>query len=177
MEASEIEQVSSTKEELNAILKRLTQLENKDKSEETDAIMRESYSWRLNLLIHGVNESSVGNNSVWETRKVTKTLLDQCITDGLKLDPASLPFIDFRRLPRKPVIKNGKKMTRPIIVKLGSAFDKKRNTMLIVITMIPTTGLSTSQTICQKPFIYKKRNSCQLSRKQDVWVNRPNGLL
>ena len=70
-----------TKEELNAVLKRLAQLEEKTKTEEKNAIMRESYSKRLNLLIHGVNESS----DVWETREATKTLLDQSISDGLKL--------------------------------------------------------------------------------------------
>ena len=47
-----------TKEELNTVLKRLAQLEEKAKTEEKDAIMRELYSKRLNLLIHGVNESS-----------------------------------------------------------------------------------------------------------------------
>ena len=73
--------------------------------------MRELYSKRLNLFtrIHGVNESSNGNNSVWETREVTKTLLYQFISDGLKLDSAPLSFADFHRLPQKPVIKNGKR--------------------------------------------------------------------
>ena len=111
-----------TKEELNAVLKKLAQLEEKAKTEEKDTIMRESHSKRLNLLIHDVNESS----DVWETREATTTLLDQFISDGLKLNPTSLFFVDFHRLPQKPVFKNGKKTTRPIIVKFGSVFDKKR---------------------------------------------------
>ena len=47
------------------------------------------------------------------------------MSDGLKLDPASINISDIHRLPQHSIYKNGKKITRPIIVKPSSVFDKQ----------------------------------------------------
>ena len=47
------------------------------------------------------------------------------MSDGLKLDPASINISDTHRLPQHPIYKNGKKITRPVIIKLPSVFEKQ----------------------------------------------------
>ena len=80
--------------------------------------MRESYSKRLNILIHGLDESK----EAWETTAQTKTVLTKFFTEGLEID---LNYIDCHRLPQRPIFKEGQKVTRPIILKLANAFDKR----------------------------------------------------
>ena len=60
----------------------------------------------------------------WETRNQTKTVYDSFLSEALDLNPSDIPIADIHRLPQKPIFKVGKKMTRPIIVKLTNALDK-----------------------------------------------------
>jgi len=46
-----------------------------------EAVMQECCNKRLNLLVHGIEDSP------WETREQTKDKLNQFFIDGLKLDP------------------------------------------------------------------------------------------
>ena len=48
------------------------------------------------------------------------------MTEVLKIqDPSAVDLVDIHRLFQHPVYKNGKKISRPIIVKLDSAFSKR----------------------------------------------------
>ena len=82
--------------------------------------MRELYSKRLNILIHGLNESK----EAWETTQ-TKTVITNFFTEGLEIDLNSLSLVDCHRLPQRPIFKQRQKVTRPIIFKLANAFDKR----------------------------------------------------
>ena len=46
------------------------------------------------------------------------------MTQGLKLNMKQINIIDIYRLPQRPIFNRGTRGTRPIIVKLGSVFDK-----------------------------------------------------
>ena len=83
--------------------------------------MRELYSKRLNILIHGFNESKEARETI--TQK--KTVLAKFFTEGLGIDLNSIPLVDCHRLPQRPILKQGQKVTRPIILKLANAFDKR----------------------------------------------------
>ena len=84
-------------------------------------LQRESYSKRLNPLIHGLDE--VGP-SVWETKTQTLDIFDKFMTDGLGLDPKPISLVDIYRLPRRHIVEQGSNITRPIIIKLATAMDK-----------------------------------------------------
>ena len=47
------------------------------------------------------------------------------MSDGLILDPASINISDIYRLPQHPIYKNGKKITRLVIIKLSRGLDKQ----------------------------------------------------
>ena len=84
--------------------------------------MCDLYSKRLNILIHGLNKPK----EAWETTTQTKTVLTNFFTEGLEIDLNSLSLIDFHiYLPQRPIFKQGQKVTRPIILKLVNAFDKR----------------------------------------------------
>ena len=83
--------------------------------------MRELYSKRLNILIHGLDESK----EAWESTAQTKTVLTKFFTEGLEIDLNSLSLVDCHRLPQRPIFKEVQKVTRPIILKLANAFDKR----------------------------------------------------
>lgn len=111
-----------TDNNLPLILERIKTLENVIQTNENDQIMRESYDKRLNLLIHGVKES-VGP---WELKEKTKEILSNFMRDGLRIDPESISLIDYHRLPQRPIFRANKKVTRPIIIKVATVFDKQR---------------------------------------------------
>ena len=61
----------------------------------------EAYSKRLNVLIHGIVEDQ---ENPWENRDTTVKLLNNFLTDGLKIDdPDELPLVDIHRLPQRPL--------------------------------------------------------------------------
>ena len=90
---------------------------------EKTAIMQESYSKRLNVLIHGIKEDE-GN--AWEKREATVQKFKTSLNDGLNINPNDIELVDIHRLPQYPIKKNGKTMHRPIIVKLINTQDKNR---------------------------------------------------
>ena len=92
----------------------------KDQQEQT--ALHESYSKRQNILIHGIEEED--KKSVWENRDITIQKLKTFMKDGLEMDFDKVPIVDFHRLPQQPLCKLGKRITRPIIVKLAYMEDK-----------------------------------------------------
>jgi len=81
-------------------------------------IMRESYNKRLNILVHGIDENSDGN---FETKTETKKIFDEFLKEALNINPKSIGVVDLHRLPQHRVTRHGRKVTRPIIIKLQSA--------------------------------------------------------
>ena len=92
----------------------------KDQQEQT-ALQNESYSKCQNILIHGIEEDE---KSVWENRDITIQKLKIFMKDGLEMDFDKVPIVDFHRIPQQPLFKLGKRITRPIIVKLAYMEDK-----------------------------------------------------
>ena len=83
--------------------------------------MQESYDKRLNLLIHGIEESDA-----WETLEKTKKLIHNFMKDGLLIiDPSMISLADFHRLPQQPIFRNNCKVHRSNIIKLTNSTDKK----------------------------------------------------
>ena len=88
-------------------------------SSSTDAIMKESYSKRLNILIHGLAEEE---STVWKKRETT---LQKFIEISERWS-ANRTRTAFYRLPQRPVLRNGQRACRSIIVKLTTAIDKAK---------------------------------------------------
>ena len=108
--------------DLDEAFQRLFLLEDLEKERTEQALMQESYDKRFNVLFHGLDEEV---NSVWETRIETLEILHQFMRDGLNItDPSNIALADFHRLPQQPVMKDGVKVNRPIIIKLTNAADK-----------------------------------------------------
>ena len=83
--------------------------------------MQESYDKRLNLFIHGIEESDA-----WETLEKTKKLIYNFMKDGLLIDDLlTICLADYHRLPQEPIFKNNHKVYRPIIDKLTNLTHKK----------------------------------------------------
>ena len=95
----------------NDLAERIIALENFVENEHKELRMRESYSKRLNLLIHGLEETESG---VWETMAQTQEIYDNFMKQGLKLDPTTIPLVDIHRLPQQLVLRHGIKVHRPI---------------------------------------------------------------
>ena len=99
---------------------RIATLEFEKKAKQLE-LQRESYSKRLNLLIHGLDE--VGS-SVWETKAQALDIFNKFMNDGLVLDPKSISLVDIHRLPQRPIVKQGSNIIRSIVIKLATAMDK-----------------------------------------------------
>ena len=100
---------------------RLQNIEQQQITQKTEDIMQESYDKRLNLLIHGIEESDA-----WETLEKTKKLLHNFMKDDLLIDDPSTIFLaDYHRLPQQPIFRNNRKVHRPIIIKLTNSTDKR----------------------------------------------------
>ena len=82
--------------------------------------MRESYSKRLNLLIHGLEERKIEI----ETKQQTKSIFKTFLTETFELEINAVNIVDLHRLPQHPIKKNGLRINRPIIVKVLTTFDK-----------------------------------------------------
>ena len=111
---------TSTFDEMKA---RVAHLEELAENARKEALQYESYSKRLNLLIHGLDETT---NTVWESKAETSATFNSFLKEGLDLDPNSITLVDAHRLPQRPIIKHGRRITRPIIIKLANAIDKKK---------------------------------------------------
>ena len=99
--------------------------ENFKKDQEASAVMKESYEKRLNILIHGVQESPVNKR---ERPDETLARVYNFMKAGLKIkDQTDITLADCHRLPKSPMFNNRKeKLTGPIIIELVNAMDKRR---------------------------------------------------
>ena len=102
-------------EDYDKLLKKIDKLEK-------EALMRESYSKRLNLLIHGLKEKESTEN---ETKLETCEIFNDFLLNGLQVDPTKIQLVDIHRLPQHPVSRSGKRVTQSIIIKLANAMDKQ----------------------------------------------------
>ena len=65
-------------------------------------LQNEAYSKRLNVLIHGIVEDQ---ENPWENRDTTVKLLNNFLTDGLKIDdPDELPLVGHTLITAKTVV-------------------------------------------------------------------------
>ena len=109
---------TSTFDEMKA---RVAYLEELAENAQKEALQHEAYSKRLNLLIHGIDETT---NTVWESKAETLATFNSFLKEGL--DPDSITLVDAHRLPQRPIVKHGRRITRPIIIKLANALDKNK---------------------------------------------------
>ena len=65
-----------------------------------------------------MKKTSVGKNRCHNSK------FDKFLKNGLKIEPDDIEVADIFRLPQYPIMKNGKKVHRPIIVKLVYNSDK-----------------------------------------------------
>ena len=102
--------------------KRIAILEYKEEDRQAEAVMKESYEKRLNIVIHGLEED---RNLAWETRQETLKITHRFMREGLHIEnPSRFVFADYHRLPQRLLYKNRQKVDRPVIIKLTSAADK-----------------------------------------------------
>ena len=74
-------------------------------------------------MIHGLKEQG---SSVWETREKTEITVREFFHNALNIkNNEKIKFADIHRMPKQPVLKNGKKIQRPIVNKLTNLFDKQ----------------------------------------------------
>ena len=84
--------------------------------------MKESYSKRLNILIHGLAEDE---STVWEKCETTLQIFQKFLREG-QIKPEEVSIADIHSLPQQPVVRNKQCQCRPIIVKLITAIDKAK---------------------------------------------------
>ena len=86
-------------------------------------LKNEAYSKRFNILIHGLKEQ---DRNVWKTREKTENTVREFFHNALNIkNSKNIKFADIHRMPKQPVLKNGKKIQRPITIKLTNLFDKQ----------------------------------------------------
>ena len=86
-----------------------------------NALMKESYEKRLNIMVHGIREAE----SPWEKREESRALFQKFMKDGLQIeDPDAITIVDVHRIPQRPKFDSGKRVCRPLIVKLNTILDK-----------------------------------------------------
>ena len=119
-------QEKADKSELEELrLKLLHVLEGSKKDQKASAVMKESYEKRLNILIHGVQESPV---NAWERPDETLAHAYDFMKADLQIkDPTKIALAVCHRLSQSTIFNNKKeKLTRPIIIKLINAMDRRR---------------------------------------------------
>ena len=85
-------------------------------------LRNEMYNKRLNILIHGLEENT---RCTGETKETTEKMVYNFLNEALGIDNLkTIKFADVHRLPQHPVYRAGKKMNRPVIIKLTNSFDK-----------------------------------------------------
>ena len=58
----------------------------------------------------------------------TKSIFEEFLKAGLDLDASAVSLVDIHRLPQRSVTKNGKRVDRPIVIKVATVMDKARIT-------------------------------------------------
>ena len=108
---------------LNELHLKIHKIEQQQVDQHAKDVMQESYEKRFNLLINGIEET---DTTVWEKRETTLQLVQDFMKRGLQIkDPSAIMLTDYHRLPQHPVLKNGIKVNRPIIIKLTNSNDKR----------------------------------------------------
>ena len=89
----------------------------------TNVFIKELYDKRFNIIIHGLGENLT---SPQEKHEKPVSNSHEFMTKGLKIvEPSSIHLVDIHQMLQSPVYKNGKKVNRPIIIKLINAADKR----------------------------------------------------
>ena len=83
--------------------------------------MLESYSKRLNILVHDLKQQETD-----ETKNKPKHYLTIFLSEALEITLNSINIVDLHHLPQHAICKAGTAITRPIIVKLLTKFDKEK---------------------------------------------------
>ena len=91
-------------------------MENKSNED----LMRKSYSKRLNLSIHGLDETK----EAWETKTQTKSTLAKFFQEGLDLDLNLISLFDCHRLTQRPIIKQTNAFDKSVIFNSASNMKK-----------------------------------------------------
>ena len=108
---------------LNELHLKIRKIEQQQIDQLAKDVMQESYEKLFNLLIIGIEET---NTSVWEKRETTLKLVQDFMKRGLQIKyPSAIMLADYQRLLQHPVLKNGIKVNRPIIIKLTNSNDKR----------------------------------------------------
>ena len=98
------------------------------KQQKIDAVMKDSYSKRLYVLIHRLKEAPAkpGEENLGESRADTLMIFRHFFSERLQIaEPSSISLVDIPRLPQRPSpVEFGKTKARPIIAKLATQDDK-----------------------------------------------------
>ena len=87
-----------------------------------ELLEKEIYDKRFNLLIHGIEEDT---ESAWETKQESENKFQQFLQNGPTIPNFhAVAVAEVHRLPQHFITKNGKRITRPINIKLTSYSDK-----------------------------------------------------
>ena len=93
-----------------------------------DVVMKDSYSKRLNELIHGLKEAPAkpGEENLGESRADTLMIFRRFLSENLQTaEPSSISLVDIHCLPqRSSPVEFGKTKARSIAVKLATQDDK-----------------------------------------------------
>ena len=123
---NKLEQALENKSNVNYIDNihtKLNRIEQQQLEQESKNLMQESYDKRLNVLIHGLEES---NKTDWETREITQETIYEFFQKGLQIkEPRTIELIDCHRLTQSPIFKNNIKVNRPVIIKLAKEIDRR----------------------------------------------------
>ena len=63
---------------------------------------------------------------MWKSKAETLATFNSFLKEGLDLGPDSITLVDAHRLPQRSIVKHGRRITRPIIIELANALDKKK---------------------------------------------------
>ena len=119
------EQIINQQKINDSLQDRISCLEKVCADFQKEGLVKETYSKRLNLLIHGIEEDQ---DTALEAKDKTTKLFNHFLQQALKLDPTSISVVDIHRLPQHPVYKNRIKVNWPIIIKFQNVMDKEKVT-------------------------------------------------
>jgi len=83
-------------------------------------LQSESYRKRINILIHGIEESGA-----WERKEETRKILDNFFENALHLTHGEISLVDYHRLPQRSIYRKKEEVTKPIIIKVPTIFEKQ----------------------------------------------------
>ena len=113
---NKLKQALKNKSYVNDIDNIHTKLNRSEQQKNPKNLMQESYDQRLNLLIHGLEES---NKTDWEIRENTQETIYEFFQKGLQIKkPRFIQIIYCHQLPQRSIYKNNIKVNRPVIINL-----------------------------------------------------------